>query len=352
MRKALTFILMITMAGTLAACANESAPAPKAEGPVTGTETKESAVSDNGAVDYSRYYEGKTVNIYIPAKSGSSIDVTVRLEVDALQKTLGGTWVVTTDNTGNGTIAYENVINSKPDGLTLLATQNIALAYYGDVYDKFVLDYLTPVAAPTTSTDWNYAVVPGKAPYDTFEEMVEYSKEHELLCGIQNAANSHLMSVNLCQKYGINAMMVEAGSGSDKIVAMLGGTLDFCLINSAQIKDYVENGDLKVLLCLSPEERDEIFDVETEGDSDYTIAFTQTFLYMPKDTPEEIKELVNRTIRDFSKDSELVESFAALQNACTDYDLNGTLELQQTICDGMLEGFQNTGKDMSKYKTR
>ncbi len=352
LKKFAALSLAAAMAFMVTACGGDTSSTPASTPAESQGNDSANTVVSGGATD-STWYEGQTINVYVPANASSPLGIQAMRYADWLSKTYGGNWVVTCDNTGNGTVAFETVANADPDGLTVLFTQNLLFAYYGGVYDKFATDILIPVNSGGNVIGAQIVTVPADAPYDTIDEMVEYAAANGgLMCGIQNQANSHLMSATLADKVGLDTIYVEAGGSSDKITAMLGGQIDWALLSDQSAHDYVENGDLKYILACG-EVRDPVAsDVPCEAELgiEPTITTSQTFWYLPLNTDPDIVATFNAMINSMTDDPELLADLANLSTEVTTMTLEEVYDFQMEVARQCKEGFASIGVDVSSKK--
>lgn len=344
--------LGIAAALTLSLAACGSSPAPGTPSTPAASTPASSAPAGPVSTD-SKWYEGKTINILVPANASSQIGIMVQLMGDYLSRTYGNSWVVTCDNTGNGTVAFEQAANADPDGTTILFTQNLAFAYYGGVYDKYPLDILDPVAVGNTVLGSQFVCVPASAPYDDLEGMKAYAKEKGgLLCGIQNQANSHLMSSDFATRAELDTIFVETGGSSDKITAMLGGTVDWCMMTYISTKDYLANGDLKMICSMGAERDPALPDIPCAAELgiEPVVTTSQSFWYMPKGTDPSIEATFNQMVADMAQDEELVAGLKNMSSELDNRNMEETLTFQTEILAACKDAFAGIGVDVSAKK--
>jgi putative tricarboxylic transport membrane protein len=93
-------------------------------------------------------------------------------------------------------------------------------------------------------------VVPADSNIKTLDDFIALakSKPGELLFGIETGGSSHIMAGLMSKAAGISIKYVEAGADTEKMSALVGGSIEACLVNPNQAKQYVE----AVRLPLSP----------------------------------------------------------------------------------------------------
>ena len=193
------------------------------------------------------------VTMYVPAKAGGGTDALCRMFIQGMERANGGTYVVVNDMAGNGTVACETVRTAKPDGLNLLAYHSTMLSSYATgLYDKNINDFQVLGLFTTLNTEVasNGIYVPKSSPFNTFEELVAYAKEHpgELTNAVQNGGNAHFGACLMEQTIGFDTIKVDSGSNTDRITALMGEQVDMSIIPTMTAAAYSKSGDLKCLM--------------------------------------------------------------------------------------------------------
>ncbi len=328
MRKMLAIITAVAAAASLTACSSGSAPAKTEAAKTEAAQTeaakteaaqteaaKTEAAQTEAAGDTAEWPTG-TVTVVVPAAAGSTIDLQARVVTTYLQNKTGAAFVVTNDTTGNGTVAYETVRNAKPDGSTLLWTQNLFIQSRGGIYNQEPWDAFDPVANCGDSIEQYILVARSGEEYTTWEELVEYAKAHpgELVAGIQNGGQAHMLQAMLGNQAGIECQMVEAGSSGDKITGILGGYIDIAFVSTQSGASYCEAGDLIALMTTTAEKS--TFNAEWPtsaelGFPDVTV-LTKTQVFVPKGMDDSLKNAINAAIVSAAEDAEAQEQLDKL----------------------------------------
>lgn len=187
------------------------------------------------------------ITLQIGFGAGGSTDTLGRAIATAMEANTG--WDVIAENKpgGGGVAMLSSVVNRKPDGRTLamgvttptlmnLATRSNSLPFKVDSFDYLATVVLAPLAI----------VAKADAPYDTFDELVAYSKANGgALIGFDGGPQKLIvLAVNNMAGAGFEA--VSHKSGAEIIQGLLGGQLDAGYGAGAHIQ-YLESGDLKML---------------------------------------------------------------------------------------------------------
>lgn len=192
---------------------------------------------------------GNKIEVFVPAKAGGGTDVMARALANQISKDANKTLTIINNTDGGGVVAMETVRTAKPDGSKILqfhTTMFIKTAT--GLYDKNVYDDFTIIGASRNPGAGSYVLVANiNAPYSTTKQMVEYSKQKQLLMGVETGGTVHLISGMLALESGANLKYVEAGSDTEKLTALVGANIDACFVNVNQARQYLEANKVKAL---------------------------------------------------------------------------------------------------------
>ena len=230
----------------LTACGGSSSTAASSTAASSAAGSTASAGGSNWPTD--------TVSFYVPAKAGGGTDMLGRVFLQALNEVHPGNYIVVNDVTGGGSVAAETVRNAKPDGLNLLMYHTGLCVSYASGQYAHTLDEFRVIGLFSTPSDEAAAgmFVPGNSPFNSFDELLSYAKEHpgELMAGVQTGTTSALLEAMFEKEFDFKATSVDAGSNADKVTALMGNQIDFCLMNTTGNDQYVQSGDLKCLVTM------------------------------------------------------------------------------------------------------
>ena len=279
MKKILALALAAAMALSLVAC---SKPA--------GNSSSSSASKGN-TVDFPG---NKQISLIVPYSAGGASDTTARIYAAELEKALGATIVVSNVTGASGAIGLEQVRNANPDGYTMAympveSTMLRSLGFTDLSTDdfKFVGRAMTIPAAVTVRAD---------APWNTFQEFVDYAKEHPGEIQVGNSGTGsiwHIAAASIEDKCGIEFTHVPFDGAAPAVAALLGGNIQAVTVSPSEVKNNVDSGDFKVLCVLGEGRSSVVPDVQTatEMGIDITIQGWGGFA-VPKDTPQAIVDIL------------------------------------------------------------
>jgi tripartite-type tricarboxylate transporter receptor subunit TctC len=270
-----------------------------------------SSAANQGSASENPAYPNKPIEILVPANPGGQTDASARVVAEYMKKYLGGDIVVVNQAGGGGAIAFDNVMTAKPDGYKLLYFHQ---ALHTGKATKKMQDDITSLRAIGTFSGVNQAfVVNASSPWTDLKEFVEDAKQRpgQVKFGGQLGGTTHFMGAMLGQEAGIEMQILDIGTESDRMAALLGGQIDMAVTGISNALQYVESGDFKVLAVLA-EERDQAApDYPTAKEQGFDVVFPIVHtLYGPKDLPDDIVEAWNKATEELAKDPAYVEGLA------------------------------------------
>lgn len=193
------------------------------------------------------------VEVYVPAKAGGGTDVMARALATQVSKDSGSTLTIMNNTDGSGVVAMETVRTAKPDGSKILQFHTTMLIKSATgLYNKKAADDFTIIGVSRNPGAGGYVLVAGpNAPFNSARELAEYSKQKQLLMGVETGGTVHLITGMFALEAGANVKYVEAGTDTEKLTTLVGGNIDACFVNVNQARQYVEAGKVKALGLVS-----------------------------------------------------------------------------------------------------
>lgn len=202
-------------------------------------------------------YPDDKVTWLCPLKVGGGYDLTARMIAPHLGKYLkesnkgvrGGEVVVKNVPEAGGRRAYTTLQNAKPDGYTI-----------GDFNPGFIAESMA------TKSDIDYAkftylvrlgislrvIVGPKNGFKSWDEMMKGAKAKELRWAAASyGQGGHVTSILLKEAAKIPARLVNFGSGSENVNALLRGDVQIGTVGEEAAKAMVDAGELRVLAVLA-----------------------------------------------------------------------------------------------------
>lgn len=286
MKKILALALAAAMSLTLVACGGNKTPAASGSASSGGSSSAET-------VDFPG---NKQVSLIVPYSAGGASDTVARIYASELEQSLGTSIVVSNVTGASGAIGLEQVRNSNPDGYTIAympveSTMLKALGFTDLSTDdfRFIGRAMTIPAAVTVRAD---------APWDTFEDFVNYAKEHPGEIQVGNSGTGsiwHIAAASIEKECGVQFTHVPFDGAAPAVAALLGGNIQAVTVSPSEVKNNVDSGDFKVLCVLGESRSSVVPDVPTaqELGIDITIQGWGGFA-VPKDTPQAVIDILEK----------------------------------------------------------
>ena len=264
-------------------------------------------------------FPSKTIRLIVPFAAGGSTDLMARVLVQPLSKRLGDAEIIVENRPGgSGAIATMEMLRSAPDGHTLmLASPSNAVMppILSDV--GYTNESLVPVSQLTELPTDLY--VKADSEIKTLEDLVKAAEKDygKMTYSTSGAQSIHDVVARLFQ-HVINKpnllTHIPYDGGAEGLTAVLGGHVDVSFANASYAENYVkQQGTLRVL-ATSNEGGDVLLpDVPSFKSLGYDVTLTSWWgLFAPAGTPQEIVELLDKTVNDSLTDNETIQGFTNL----------------------------------------
>ena len=286
MKKILALALAAAMSLTLVACGGSKTPAASGSASSGGSSSAET-------VDFPG---NKQVSLIVPYSAGGASDTVARIYASELEQSLGTSIVVSNVTGASGAIGLEQVRNSNPDGYTIAympveSTMLKALGFTDLSTDdfRFIGRAMTIPAAVTVRAD---------APWDTFEDFVNYAKEHPGEIQVGNSGTGsiwHIAAASIEKECGVQFTHVPFDGAAPAVAALLGGNIQAVTVSPSEVKNNVDSGDFKVLCVLGESRSSVVPDVPTAQELGYDITIQGWGGFaVPKDTPQAVIDILEK----------------------------------------------------------
>ena len=307
-RKLFALALTATMVLGLAACGgsgSSSSAAPAAGGAESG--------AAGGAEMTSEWAPSGTVSIVVPAGAGGDTDLTARTFAQYAKSLTGVDFIVVNANGASGSVASNQVLQSANDGMTFLYGHTLVnVANIAGITD---FNYTAFTLGPTFAKNPAQGLYVNAEKYADLNAFIEAAKAApgQLKAATEVGAYTYYEILAFEKAAGIDLDLVDAGSNSDKITAMLSGQIDLMPGAYLNCKEYIEAGQF---VCIgAPYE--EAYDITPEVPAfkdegiDFVYPDCDYSFYFPADTDPAIiayyDELVAKVLEDPDAQKALAE---------------------------------------------
>lgn len=257
-----------------------------------------------------------TTTIVVPFSAGGPTDFIARLLGQSLSKELDMPVIIDNRPGASGNIGTKNVVDSKPNGLTLVhstaAMQAINPIMYPNANFEPSRDL---ISVGITAALPNVLVVHPDSGIKSVEELVKKGKETNTELSFATfgpGSSPHFYGALLEKTAGFSAMPIAYKGSGNAITDMLAGRIDFMFDSMTTSITHVKAGKLVPLAITSPQRSPLMPDVPTlketgYGDIDMNFWFT---LQVPASTPADIVSKLRQAVFKAVQDPEYRKSVA------------------------------------------
>ncbi|MBP2629659.1 MAG: hypothetical protein H6Q70_287 [Firmicutes bacterium] len=239
-------------------------------------------------------YPDRPITIIVPYSAGGGVDLLARLLEKKAPQYLGQPLVVVNKPGGAGTIGWNELVSSSPDGYTLGISiiDLLVQPLYGETKYHYPTA-LEPIAQVATAPF--LIVVEAKQPCKNLNDIVNYAKQHpgQLKFGHSGIGSlSHIVGETFANVTGITFEQVPFRGASESTAALLGNHIQIVFTNASSVKEQIRNGTLRALATTSEQRLTDpdLAQIPTCKELGVDILSTTWMgVAVPKDLPPEIK---------------------------------------------------------------
>ncbi|PUA97883.1 tripartite-type tricarboxylate transporter receptor subunit TctC [Acidovorax sp. 107] len=262
-------------------------------------------------------FPSKPVKIVVGYSAGGAVDAVARSVGQALQASLGQPFVVDNKPGAGTNIAVKYVIESPPDGYTLLMAAN-ALAANMALYQPMPFDAekdLVPVALVGRVPVVIAANI--NAPYSDIKSLIAAAKAGPgsiSFASPGNGSTPHMAIEFFKRAAGVSLLHIPYRGGSQALTDVIGGQLPLVAVNALEAQPHVKSGRLKVLAVLSAKRTAVFPDAPTIAESGFP-GFEASVWYglvAPAATPKPIVAKLHAEVQKALQTKEVRDRMAAV----------------------------------------
>ena len=261
-------------------------------------------------------YPTKPVKWVVPYPPAGTTDVLARIVAQWLTEKMGQPFIVENKPGAGNNIGVEFVVNSPPDGYTMLLVNpanGINATLYKNLNYNFIRD-IAPVAGLVRTP--NVMEVTPSFPAKTVQEFIAYCKANP---GKINMASSgsgtsvHLSGELFKSMTGCNMLHVPYKGAGPALTDLMGGQVDVLFDNLPSSINHIKGGKLRALAVTSEQREPAMAHLPTVGETVPGYEATAWFgIGMPKGTPRDVIDKVNAEVNRALADPKMRERLAEL----------------------------------------
>ena len=246
-------------------------------------------------------YPDHPVRVVVGYAAGGGPDVQARTVAQQLSLNLGQQFFVENRLGANGTIAARSVVQSKPDGYTLLFSSNgIAPTPY--IYKNLGYDIFTDLIPIATIgiLDGLFMLVDVKSPYETLQQFIDHAKKDHAVYGSPGVGNGlHLAAEIFSKKAGIKMQRIPYKGASEVMTGMLSGSVEVMFVTPPSVMGLIAEGRVRALAFTGSKPFPAFPNVPLMKDilPGFEPIGSWGMFFAPAKTPPEIAEKLNLAVR-------------------------------------------------------
>jgi tripartite-type tricarboxylate transporter receptor subunit TctC len=217
-------------------------------------------------------YPAKPIRVIVGYTAGGAVDIVARAVAQQLQTSMGQPVIIENKPGGGTNIALRALIDSPPDGYTLMLTANAIAAnvalYQPPPYD--LARDVTPISlvgrVPVV------LAVSAQSEFRTLGDLIAAAKAKPNSVNYASPGNGSTphLAVELFERTaGISLTHVPYKGGSQAITDVIGGHVQVVAVNALEVQPQVSAGKLRVLAVMTPTRSGIFPDVPTVVESGF-----------------------------------------------------------------------------------
>jgi tripartite-type tricarboxylate transporter receptor subunit TctC len=259
-------------------------------------------------------YPNRVVRLVVPYLPGGGTDILARTFAHELERSLGQTVIIENRAGAGGLIGVQSVINSEPNGYTLLVGDNSTNSFVPALSKTPRYDPVKDLTPISLLLDVPYVlVVQPSLPANSLAELVALAKAKP---GFYNTSTagigsfSHVAVELLNVVAGIQIVCVAYRGGAEALPALLKGEVQTGIMPVRNALPYIQNGQVRAIAVTSKRRALFLPDVPTVAETlNNYVAENWYGLYGPGNLPAPIVAKLSAST-DLALDSEAMRKFA------------------------------------------
>jgi tripartite-type tricarboxylate transporter receptor subunit TctC len=244
----------------------------------------------------------RTITLVVPFAPGGGVDISARLQAQAIGDILGQNVIVENIGGGAGMTAGARVAHAAPDGYIFMIGNSGTHAYNQSLYKKplynSVTDF-TPVGLVSESP--RILNARKDLPVNGLQEFVAWLKANERTAQFGSAGvgtGTHLPCVLFNLAVGVNITHVPYRGASAVIQDLMGGRIDYMCDTIQTGAQLAKQGALKPIAAMAPHRVAIIPELATTGEQGVAgvEASVWNAFFLPKGTPDAIVRKLNAAV--------------------------------------------------------
>jgi tripartite-type tricarboxylate transporter receptor subunit TctC len=210
-----------------------------------------------------------TVRVIVPYAAGGPLDFPARLLIDRLAAQTKGVFILEHRAGAGGAVGAQAVVQSAPDGSTLLFTSSSITAAPA-IYPKLPFDPLQALIPISLVTEFPISIaVPANHPLRDLADLIAQAKAHpgKFTYGSGGVGTGNHLGGELLKKMaGIDLLHVPFRGISVALTALYAGDIDMVITNALESLAHARDGRVRVLAVGGAKRMPELPDTPAIGE--------------------------------------------------------------------------------------
>jgi tripartite-type tricarboxylate transporter receptor subunit TctC len=203
-------------------------------------------------------FPAKPVRVIVPFAAGNTLDTSLRQVSEVFQRNTGQPIIIDNKPGGAGIVAVQALLQSPPDGYTLLLTNTSMLTINPHTFSKLPYDVEKSFKHVTNylGATMVFAVNAANVPSNTMAEFIAWAKPQggKISYASFTAGNSsHFAGVILNKRTGTDLTHVPFNGTPPAVQNLVGGQVHAAILPLLAVRPHLESGKVKVLAVTSPQ---------------------------------------------------------------------------------------------------
>ncbi|HTP92699.1 MAG TPA: tripartite tricarboxylate transporter substrate binding protein [Xanthobacteraceae bacterium] len=261
-------------------------------------------------------YPSRPIRLVVGFPPGGGVDIVARMMGQWLSERLGQQVIVENRPGAGGNLATEAVVRAPPDGYTLTYVGPVAAinaSFYKNLSFDFIRD-IAPVASFIRVP--NVMAVNPAVPARTVPEFIAYARANPGKINLASSGSGtvgHVAGELFQMMTGVKLVHVPYRGETPALTDLIAGRVQVIFIPMPASIEYVKAGALRALAVTTTTRSDIMPDVASLND--FVPGYEASTWYgvgAPKNTPEEIIDMLNREINAALADPQIRSRLVAL----------------------------------------
>ena len=233
----------------------------------------------------------RALRVIVPFTPGSGSDISARFFGEKLAGELGQPVVIENRPGAAGNIGLQAAKAAPADGYTIVLASNSPMCVNPLVMKDLPYDPVhdfKPISG--LSRGMNVVLVPPDSPYDSLQELVAAARAAKAPMNVGTYSEGYRLAAEWLASLGGFAFANVPYKGQAPIITdVIGGRLDFALVDLGGARELIQDGKVKALAVSGEQRNRSLPDIPTIRESGYAdyVQYSWASFYVRSETPPE-----------------------------------------------------------------